>query len=336
MKQVVTRLLEPAQTILQGDHAAETSHILPRGSFSQYAKEVQPIMHVRRILFPIAFSDAAAAMAPSVREVAERFKATVTVLHAVNLVPEYIQGPSLDEPCSPNEGPSFLSPALQYLRNEEAWRLGEFSRAHFSSIDYRERIEDGDPATVIKWVAKCENTDLIMMPTRGLGRFRRLLGGSATSKILHDIACPVWTNVRKPEPASIVLGGYRSILCAVGVNSEKDHVFKAASLFARTYGARVCLLHIQSSYDKRNRQSTAQSIRNSFERACIPDGSGIAPEASVRILDGKIPEGIRRIADDEGADLLIVGRGHARESFSRAWSHLYAIIRGSPCPVLSV
>ena len=33
------------------------------------------MMHVRRILFPIAFSEAVAAMAPSVREMAEHFKA---------------------------------------------------------------------------------------------------------------------------------------------------------------------------------------------------------------------------------------------------------------------
>jgi nucleotide-binding universal stress UspA family protein len=143
-------------------------------------------------------------------------------------------------------------------------------------------------------------------------------------------------NPAKEGLASIAPSGYSSILCAVGDLTEENHVFKAASLFARVYGARVCLLHIQSSYDKRNRQPTAQSIRSSFERACIPDGSGIAPEASVRIFDGKIPEGVRRIADDGGADLLIVGRGHARETFSRVWSHLYAVIRESRCPVLSV
>ena len=134
----------------------------------------------------------------------------------------------------------------------------------------------------------------------------------------------------------MVPSGYSSILCAVGDSSEENHVFRAASLFARAYGARVCLLHIQSSSDKQNRQSTAQSIRHGFEQACIRDGRGLDTEVSLRILDGKIAEGIRRTAHDERADLLIVGRGHARENFSRAWSHLYAIIRESLCPVLSV
>ena len=294
------------------------------------------MMNIRRILFPIAFSEAVAVMAPSVREMAERFNAAVTVLHAINLAPEYISGPAPNTPCGSKEEPTFFSPALQELRSQQKRRFEEFSRAHFSGIPYTERIEDGDPAATIEWVAKCEDTDLIMMPTRGLGRFRSLLLGSVTSKVLHDIACPVWTNVHKPEPAADLPVGYGSILCAVGVNSDEDHVFNAASLFGCTCGTRVCLVHVQSPSDKQDRDSTAQSFKCRFDRACIASGRGIAVDASVRILDGEIPESICRTALDEGADLLIVGRGHARERFARAWSHLYAIIRESPCPVLSV
>jgi nucleotide-binding universal stress UspA family protein len=294
------------------------------------------MIQLRRILFPIAFSAAGASMAPLVREMAERFKATVTVLHAVNLAPEYISGPAPDTPCGSKEGVILFSPALQELRAQQEQRLNEFARAHFSGIRHTERIEDGEPAAVIEWVVKCENTDLIMMPTRGLGRFRRLLMGSVTSKILHDISCPVWTNVHEPEPAPVLPGGYRSILCAVGINpEEEDHVFNTASLFTRAYGARLCLLCIQSPSDKRDRQSIAQLIKLRFDQACTIAGRGMAQDTSVRILDGDIPEGIRQTARDEGADLLIVGRGHARENFSRA-RPLYTIIRESPCPVLSV
>jgi hypothetical protein len=35
--------------------------------------------------------------------------------------------------------------------------------------------------------------DLIVTPTHGYGLFRRFLFGSATLKVLHDAACPVWT-----------------------------------------------------------------------------------------------------------------------------------------------
>lgn len=122
----------------------------------------------------------------------------------------------------------------------------------------------------------------------------------------------------------------------MGIASEEEHVFDAASLFARVYGAKVCLLRIQPPGDERERQSVADALRCSFQRACAATGKDVAVDTSVRVLDGELVEGIRRTLREEEAELLIVGRGHAMESFSRAWSHLYTIIRESSCPVLSV
>ncbi|MGB7549083.1 MAG: universal stress protein [Terracidiphilus sp.] len=293
-------------------------------------------MHLRRILFPIDFSPAAEAMAPSVRELAQRFNASVTVLNAFNAVPEYIHGPALGDAFGADGAPIPYSPVLLELREEREHRLKEFAQAHFSGIGHTQKVEDGDPAMVIKWAAEQEETDLIMMPTQGLGRFRRLLLGSVTAKILHDIACPVWTSAHEPDPASKALSGCRSVLCAVELNEEAAGVFDAAVVFARAYGAKVCLLNIQSPSDAPGSQASAESIRVAFDRACDAGEKGIAVDAHVRTMDAAIAEGIRQTAREEGADLVIVGRGHARETFSRAWSHLYTIIRESPCPVLSV
>ena len=139
-------------------------------------------------------------MAYSVREMAERFNASVTVLNAFNPLPEYFQGPSIDDRCNSKEEPSLpYSPALLELRDLQKKHLETFSEKYFSGIRYSARINDGDPAMVIEWVAKCEKADLIMMPTRGLGRFRRLLLGSVTSKILHDTSLPLWTSVHKED-----------------------------------------------------------------------------------------------------------------------------------------
>lgn len=294
-------------------------------------------MRLRRILFPIAFSKAAESMGPPVREMAERFNAAVTVLNAFNPLPEYFQGPSLDDRCDPKVGPSLAySPALLELRDQQKERLERFSQNHFSGMDYSARIKDGDPAMVIEWVAKCEKTDLIMMPTRGLGKFRRLLLGSVTAKILHDTSFPLWTSVHRPELASTLPLGCRSILCAVGLNQGDDAAIKAAHLFARAYDAPVCLLHIKARAGVQDQQSLAQSIRHAFERVGADKGTGTAMDVRVRILDGELTEGICQTAVDEHADLVILGRGHVRESFAQVWSHLYAIIRESPCPVLSV
>ena len=54
------------------------------------------------------------------------------------------------------------------------------------------------------------------------------------------------------------------------------------------------------------------------------------------IVEGVVPLAVRDEAERLGADLIITGRGVAQGAFSRMWSHLYPIIRHSPCPVLSI
>ena len=63
------------------------------------------MMHVRKILFPIVFCQTAAALASSVKELAQRFHASVIVLNAFNPVPEYAYGPAPETPCDSKESP---------------------------------------------------------------------------------------------------------------------------------------------------------------------------------------------------------------------------------------
>ena len=208
-------------------------------------------------------------------------------------------------------------------------------REQLASIEWKVRIEDGDPATVIEWVAKHEQSDLIMMPTRGLGRFRRLLLGSVTAKVLHDVECPVFTGTHEPEAASAASRGYQSILCAVRLGPESDAALKMTGVLAEAWHAHVCLLHIEVSSDTENTNNSVKSVQKAFQRTLEASGySGADPR--ICILDAAILKGIRETAIDEKADLVIVGRGHLRGQISRAWSHVYTIIRESPCPVLSV
>ncbi len=292
------------------------------------------MMPFRRILFPVDFSAATTAMVPYVVEIAQRFSATVTLLNAFNLVPDYTFAPQIEGGSEPAGIP--YTPVFRELRKQLEQRLEEFSQTRFSGVIRTARIEDGDPAKVIEWVAKAENIDLIMMPTKGAGIFRRLLLGSITAKILHDLSCPVFTTAHEPDPAMPPPTGYRSILCAVKLDEEADVVFETAGRLAQTYGARICLLHAESVPPQGDGIALARSIRQAFEKAANVGDAKIGLEPAVRILDASVPESIRRIAMEEAADLVVVGRGHEKGNLSRVWSRLYTIIRESPCPVLSV
>ncbi len=292
-------------------------------------------MAFQRILFPFDFSEAAMAMAPSVIAMAQRFNASVTVLNAFHQTPAYILIPRFQEESDAAGSPVPYTPALEKLRREREQQLNEYSRTHFSSVNFAARIEDGDPAMVIEWVAKRENTDMIMMPTKGLGRFRRLLLGSVTAKVLHDVECPVFTSAHEPDQVLASTSGWKSILCAVRLGPESEDTLRVAGLLAQACGARVCLLHIKSSDSAEKDPVTSQSLQHAFEQA-MGSHADISLTTHMSILDTDISEDIRRIAMEEAADLVVVGRGHLRGNLSRAWSHVYSIIHESPCPVLSV
>ena len=49
----------------------------------------------------------------------------------------------------------------------------------------------GHPAEEIVRAAAEPGTDLVVVGARGLGRFRRLLLGSVSERVLHHAACPV-------------------------------------------------------------------------------------------------------------------------------------------------
>ena len=60
--------------------------------------------------------------------------------------------------------------------------------------NHKSIVLDGDPATRSVECATDLKADLIVMPTYH-GRFRAFLIGSVTTKVLHDVECPVLTGV---------------------------------------------------------------------------------------------------------------------------------------------
>ncbi|HUA62030.1 MAG TPA: universal stress protein [Verrucomicrobiae bacterium] len=292
-------------------------------------------MRFHRILFPTDFSPAAARMAPYAREIAQRFHAQVTVLHAFDLVPAYAVPPHFAGEWEIGSLAAPLTPQFQERRQELELRLQEFANREFAGLAHSARVEDGDAAAVIEWIAQEEASDVIIMPTTGHGRFRRMLLGSITTKVLHDLACPVLTSAHQLHSATGA-AGYGSILCAIEINREAYDILDAASFLAGAYGARLCVVHVESVPAVPNgEQGATESIRHAFQEA-LNGCAAAGVEASVRVLDASVPEGIRRTAIEEGADLIVVGRGHQRGTFSRLWSPLYRIICESPCSVLSV
>lgn len=59
-------------------------------------------------------------------------------------------------------------------------------------------------------------------------------------------------------------------------------------------------------------------------------------EASLEIAVGSVAEAVAKAAEQQGVNLILIGRGSLQGSLGRLRTHAYGIIHKSPCPVLSV
>ena len=141
-------------------------------------------MPFKNILFPVDFSERSRAIVPHVRAVCTRFGAALTLLHFVE-----VPGMAYGTP----EAPVMFDYPIEEMKEGAQQQISEFASAAFPGMPVKTVVDQGDPGSCIAELARFWQMDLIMLPTRGRGRFRAALLGSVTAKTLHDATCAVWT-----------------------------------------------------------------------------------------------------------------------------------------------
>jgi nucleotide-binding universal stress UspA family protein len=259
----------------------------------------------KKILFPVDFSGQSRGAARYVEAIAGRFNAAVTLLNASD--PQY-NDLLLDSPARRRE------------------RLDTFLGKDFEYLNVERALAAGDPASSIVNLANAGHFDLIMMPTHGLGGFRRFLLGSITAKVLHDADCPVWTGVHLEQAPPLEKIVFRSFLCAVNLDPHSQLVLECAVELADEYRATLTVVHVAPL------MTEAESIQWQIGEWL---GSA-AGRTTVRIENGEIASTVAVVAAETEADLLVIGRNPASGTFGRLRTDGYSIIRKSPCPVISI
>ena len=284
----------------------------------------------RKILFPVDYSEPCLAVVPYVQDMLHHFDAELTLVHAYGpLAAAMLRGSQEDliDPDFPEQ-----------VRAAEQERLHLFAQHMFQGRHVDLVTELGEAGCVIHKVAQQQEADLIMLATHGHGPVRRFLLGSVTAKVLHDATTVVWTGIGSSLTDHLPEIPYRSMVCALDDSAEAEAVLKGAVAVAGSYDAKLALLHaIQTPFLGRTEFSPYRKelIDAAHNRLCeLKVNLGI--EACATVLDAPIAEAVREVALRQKADLVITGRGHCQGAMSRMWSHLYAIVRESPCPVLSI
>jgi nucleotide-binding universal stress UspA family protein len=285
------------------------------------------MLTIRHILFPFDFSAAGMAAIPYVRTLANQFHAKVTLLSVVP--PAWVSPPGIVGPMAVTE-PADLRNALQTHLVNLAMDGLESAPARLTAL--------GDPAEKIAEFTRDNAVDLVMTPTHGHGLFRGLLLGSVTAKVLHDVHCPVWTAAHAEKQHAH--DAPRKILCALDGSEKSLAIARWAVDFSQQVGASLQVLHVVrtisdwlSLESEQNLQEELRTESRTRIENLLKSGGLDLP---LRVAVGEIVATITEEARQEGADLIILGRGAIHETMGRLRSHAHGIIQRSPCPVLSV
>lgn len=275
------------------------------------------MLSLSKVLLPVDFSDRCLRMATYAKAVATTYGSELTLLHVVN--------PVYSIPATAISAPAMI-PIPHMVIAEHDKRLESFAAGELAGVPVKRLVYEGEPADQIAGFVNSENVSLVVMPTHGFGVLRRFLLGSVSAKILHDVACPVLTGVHL-DPHHNGSPRFTNVLCAIDLTPHNEDTLAWAAQFAADNNAQFGV--ITAVQDEAHVENAARELGTLQSRLGLQPGPIHVPVGS--------PAGaVCDFAKSHGADLLIIGRGRRVEESGTLTTNAYAIIRQSPCPVISV
>jgi nucleotide-binding universal stress UspA family protein len=255
------------------------------------------------------------------RMLAERFRAHVTLFHAV-------RAPRVK----------------QTIVDDEVWRRQELAaRAHLALGAETLAVT---PTVVVKrsdsvarsLVALIRQTrpDLVVMRTHGRRGFAHAVLGSVAERVVEAAQHPLLC-IRQPDHA--VALPYRRILVPTDLTLSSRRAFPLAATLARGFGAEVMALHVVPLARAPRLDGVPELVEArvpsewAVREYMLPECSGLPVSARVEL--GAPWETILRTARNENADLIVLST-HGENSLADRvlGSHAQQILRQAHCPVL--
>ena len=180
---------DKADLIVMGSRGSSTWSLLLLGSVSEgVARHAAcPVLIVRgepkgfhEIVIASDGSEGAGRAVRAGMELARDYHADVSILHVFQPRVSYA-GASRED----------LNPEVHAVRVQEAIARQVEPIARETGVSYRLCQEQGHPAETLAGFAEKQKADLIVVGSRGLGGFQRLLLGSVSTSVLHHAQCSI-------------------------------------------------------------------------------------------------------------------------------------------------
>jgi nucleotide-binding universal stress UspA family protein len=280
---------------------------------------------IREVLFPTDLSPESDRAFDHARLLTERFQASLTLYHAVQV-------------------PDRRFAHWAFDHDHEIWEQAEkearrclHRRAEILSVSHQVVVERtvSVPRGLLALIRKTQ-PDLTVLATHGREGLSHLLLGSVAETIMQHAFRPVLC-VREPDHAAAL--PYRRILVPTDLSLASRLAFPIASLFARTFGAEILGLHVVPSPSRitlsgippeNGAEIASESSLWKFFQSDFGD-----LEVTALVHAGSPWDRIVQTAREEKADLIVMAtRGHDSLADRVVGSNTERVVRHAPCPVL--
>jgi nucleotide-binding universal stress UspA family protein len=291
---------------------------------------------IETVIIPIDFSKRCRMAAEYGLALARRFGAKLVFLHVI---------PYSSFEYAAFEGGAYTGsawPTEQDIRRRLDEQVEAILAGHGNELGWEIVVEKGDPPGKIEATVQRFPAPVLVMPTHGFGPFRRFVLGSVTTKILHDLQCPVFTGAHLEDRPVFGAGEVHRVACAIDLREHSEAVLSWAAAFARRWSAKLTVIHavnwletapLDEDYFSEDLKQRLQAGAEREARELIAKtGCRADLMIDVEAASPFVPEALRT----SGADVLVIGRSLERGLIGRLREHAYNLIRESPCPVISV
>jgi nucleotide-binding universal stress UspA family protein len=282
----------------------------------------------RNILFATDFSPAAAHAIPYVKRLAKHYDANLVALH--------VRPPSVNPMTQPMSWPDRETARKQNeeLRNE---LLDTFAGIHTTAL-----VEEGNIQSQLRDANQKNNTDLVVIGTRGRTGLGKVLMGSVAEEIFRTVTCPVLTVGPKSDSSRGAGGEIREILYATDFASISSAAAAYAVSLAQEYQARLILVHVIPEPKAGDLVSASEVATAAHEllRKLVPEEALAWCKPEYFVERGNPAERILELARRRESDLIVLGV-KPEEGVPGAATHFpiataHKVVSQAPCPVLTV
>ena len=242
----------------------------------------------------------------------------------------------------PEELSDMQPPDPFYLRHSAENKMANVVKSDlFQGIKHYELVEEGFISEVLSELIGRLEIDLIVLGTHGRGGIKKLVLGSVAEEIVDSAYCPVLTVgphvSSKPAPELKL----RRIVYATDLLPGSARALTYALWLVEHEHAHLTLLHVLKmptdvplGYSEAERDTAMKRLVQ-----LLPPKTTLSVETEFIVEIGAPAEHILKVAENQGADLIVMGShrtSHARVSAHLPWVTPHQVLCHARCPILTV